>query len=199
MKRYWSKEFGPAYFIPNTICEWKNIFIFQPYIKLVLDSWKHFQLKRAIDFIGFVIMPSHLHYIVLPTDPNYGIIEMQRDFKKFLSRRIVDGLNYELKNGVFNVMDIFKSQSVMREPASALLDFFKQIGKYSGQNYKIWMSEDKPEAIISADFLHQKLTYIHQNPVEAHFVQNSVDYPFSSARNYYQDDDSLFQITKIFG
>ena len=199
MKRYWSKDFGPAYFITNTICEWKNMFIFQPYIKLIIDSWKHFQSKRAINFFGFAIMPSHLHYIVLPTAPNYGIIEMQRDFKKFTSRRIIDGLNYELKQGMFNVIDVFSAKGVMREPAADLLELFHQIGKYSGQNYKVWLHEDKPEAILSAKFLRQKLNYIHRNPVEAQLVQAPEDYPFSSARNYYREDDSLFEILKIMG
>jgi hypothetical protein len=33
--------------------------------------------------------------------------------------------------------------------------------------------------------LHQKLNYIHNNPVEAGFVGNPEDYLYSSARNYY--------------
>lgn len=33
MKRYWSKEFGPAYFVTNTIVEWKNILYFQAVCK----------------------------------------------------------------------------------------------------------------------------------------------------------------------
>jgi REP element-mobilizing transposase RayT len=66
MKRGWYKGDDCAYFITNTVCEWKNLFIFQPYIQLIIESWKHFQEKRGIDFFGFVIMPSHLHYIIVP-------------------------------------------------------------------------------------------------------------------------------------
>lgn len=197
MKRHWSKEFGPPYLITNTICEWINIFIFEPYIRIIIESWKHLQQNRSIGFLGFVIMPSHLHYIVLPQKENYGIIEMQRDFKKFTAKRIIDGLTYELEKGMFPVIDIFKKRGISREKAAELLQLFKTIGKYSRQNYKVWMPEEKPEAITSPNFLNQKLNYIHYNPVKAEIVENIEDYPYSSARNYYLDDDSLFQIMKI--
>jgi len=197
MKRNWSKEFGPAYFVTNTIVEWKNIFIFKPYIKIIVDSWKHFQQKRDIIFYAFVIMPSHLHYIVQPTKEKYGIIEMQRDFKKFTSKRILDGLYYELKNGFFPVIDIFNNKGFKRESATELLNLFKLIGKYSRQSHKVWMSEEKPIQITSDKFMKQKINYIHFNPFRTNITSEPKDYLYSSARNYYLDDESLFTITKI--
>jgi putative transposase len=86
---------------------------------------------------------------------------------------------------------------VKRETAQVLLDLFRKIGQYNRQNYKIWLPEDEPEAIISPDFMRQKLNYIHNNPVTKGFVIRPEEYPFSSARNYILDDDSLFEIKRI--
>jgi REP element-mobilizing transposase RayT len=197
MKRYWSKEFGPAYFVTNTIVEWKNMFIFRPYVKIIIDSWKHFVSERAIIFYAFTIMPSHLHYVAHPTNPQYGIIEMQRDFKKFTSKRILAGLNYELDNGFFPTIDLFEQRKLQRESAVELLGLFKLIGKYSRQSHKVWMSEEKPIQINSEKFMRQKIDYIHFNPVKSNITSEPQAYPFSSARNYYLDDESIFKITKI--
>ena len=197
MKRPWSKEFCPAYCINNTIVEFKNIFIFKPYIKIILESWRHFQLKRDILFYAFTIMPRHLHYIIQPTNETYGIVEMQKDFKKFTAKRILDGLNYELKNGPFHTINIFKSINITRESASDLLKLFRLMGKYSRQEHKVWMPEEKPIIIESNEFMNQKINYIHLNPVKANISNSQEEYPFSSERNYFHDDDNLFKITKV--
>jgi putative transposase len=196
MKRNWYKGNDCAYFITNTVCEWKNLFIFDQYIHLILDSWGHFQKKRGTDFYGFVIMPSHLHYVIRTNTEDYGIIEMQRDFKKFTAKRIIEMLNDEIRNGSFDKNNLFQRLNILRETARVLLDLFKKIGQYNRQNYKIWLPEDEPEAIISPDFIRQKLNYIHNNPVTKGFVTHPEEYPFSSARNYILDDDSLLEIKK---
>jgi len=165
MKRNWYKGNDCAYFITNTVCEWKNLFIFDQYIHLILDSWRHFQEKRGTDFYGFVVMPSHLHYIIKMNNAEYGIIEMQRDFKKFTAKCVIELLNTELKDGAFERNSLFQSAGIRREDARILLDLFKKIGQYSRQNHKIWLPEDEPEAIISPDFMRQKLNYIHNNPI----------------------------------
>jgi fructose 1,6-bisphosphatase len=106
-------------------------------------------------------------------------------------------LDYELKNGYFPIIDIFKRKKVSREPAGDLLNLFQMIGKYSRQAHKVWMSDEKPEEILSNEFMSQKISYIHFNSVKAGYVREPQEYLFSSATNYYLDDDSLFKITKI--
>ena len=197
MKRHWSKEPTDTYFITNTIVEWKNIFLYEPYVKIILKSWKHFQTIRGIVFNAFAIMPSHLHYVMRATTAKYGIVEMQRDFKKYTAKRIIDGLKYEIEHGKFDMCNVFKRGNIKRETASELLELFKRIGKYSNQQHKIWMPDEKPIVINSDEFMAQKMNYIHMNPVKAHYATEPQDYPYSSARNYYLDDETLFKITRI--
>ena len=121
---------------------------------------------------------------------------MQRDFKKYTAKRILEGLQYEINNGSFPIEDIFKQNRINRESADDILNLFRIIGKYSGQKHKVWMSDEKPEIVRSDKFFKQKLQYIHMNPVKANLTDEIVKYPYSSARNYFLGDNSFFEITK---
>lgn len=78
---------------------------------------------------------------------------------------------------------------------SRLLAYFKEKAKnIRGQNYKVWMSRNWIENIYSDKFLEQKLEYIHRNPVKAGFVKDTADWKYSSARNYYLNDNSVIKI-----
>ncbi len=52
------------------------------------------------------------------------------------------------------------------------------------QEYKVWQDGNHAEVIYTNQFFDQKLSYIHQNPVEEMIVNNPEDYLYSSARNY---------------
>lgn len=43
----------------------------------------------------------------------------------------------------------------------------------------------------SGKVIKQKIDYIHNNPVEAGFVTNPIDWKYSSARNYAEDETIL--------
>jgi hypothetical protein len=43
---------------------------------------------------------------------------------------------------------------------------------------------------------HQKLDYIHYNPVEAGFVEKPEEYLYSSARDYYEGK-GIIEITRL--
>ena len=47
-----------------------------------------------------------------------------------------------------------------------------------------------------AKHIHDILDYIHNNPVNAGFVEKPEDYLFSSARNYY-DLNGMIEIIKL--
>ena len=51
-------------------------------------------------------------------------------------------------------------------------------------NYRFWQEGTHGEEIYTAEFLRQKVNYIHQNPVRAEIVTRTEDYLYSSARNY---------------
>ena len=72
---------------------------------------------------------------------------------------------------------------------------FEQAGTETERaDFKVWQDSFWEQNIYTDAFLKQKLDYIHLNPVRAGIVNNAVDYFYSSARNYYLDDQHLIEI-----
>jgi putative transposase len=68
-----------------------------------------------------------------------------------------------------------------------MLWLMERAGKKNGNNadWQFWQQHNKPIEILNNEMFHQKLSYIHRNPVEAGFVENEEDYLYSSARDFY--------------
>ncbi len=73
----------------------------------------------------------------------------------------------------------------------------KSYSKRKGQKFQFWYSENWPVLIESDKFLNQKLDYIHENPVEKGYVSKPEEWIYSSARNYYLDDNSIIEVDKV--
>ena len=58
---------------------------------------------------------------------------------------------------------------------------------------QFWQQHNKPIELWSGKVIKQKIDYIHNNPVEAGFVTDPVDWKYSSARNY-ADDETILKI-----
>lgn len=60
-------------------------------------------------------------------------------------------------------------------------------GKRNSQNlnFQLWQQDNHPIELSDYKILHQKLDYIHYNPVVAGIVEKPEDYLYSSARDYY--------------
>jgi hypothetical protein len=51
-------------------------------------------------------------------------------------------------------------------------------------NFQFWKQDNHPVEMRTLEMAHQKLDYIHYNPVEAGFVETPEEYLHSSARDY---------------
>ena len=117
-------------------------------------------------------MPSHIHMVVR-ADGNFTLSEILRDFKKHTAKEII--------------------HQIQEEPESRrdwLLKEFEDAGKNLKRikNYKFWQDGNHPKEINTNNFLHEKVNYIHMNPVEDMLVLHPEDYLYSSARNYAELD-----------
>jgi REP element-mobilizing transposase RayT len=107
-------------------------------------------------------MTNHIHLIARATS-TFKMSDIVRDFNKISSREIIQTI---LENN--------------RESRKEwLIEMFK-----TETGYRFWKSGNHPIELWSNAVFHQKLNYIHQNPVVEGLVFEAEDYVFSSAIDY---------------
>lgn len=65
--------------------------------------------------------------------------------------------------------------------------------KSNVKQHQLWQQHNKPIELWSDKVIQQKIGYIHSNPVKSGFVTDPVDWKYSSARNY-QEDQTILEI-----
>ena len=149
------KDPGVPLFVTTTVLDFVHAFRRKELRDAMVLAIAHqCKLRRAALF-GYVVMPHHVHLLIRPHEKMNGPQFMQR-FKQQTGEAI----------------------SRLLTPAE-LGEFDQQRGlngntfwKYSFRSVRI---EDEP-------MFWQKMNYIHDNPVEAGYVELAEDYRWSSAR-----------------
>lgn len=131
-----------------------------------------------MEIYGYCIMPSHIHLIFCSSnnDPS-GLI---RDFKGFTSKKMINLIR----------------DNTRESRKEWLLWMLERAGKKNSNvtKYQFWQQNNHPIEICTLKVFEQKLIYVHQNPVQAGFVTDPIDYKYSSARNYGNDDRTVLEI-----
>jgi hypothetical protein len=87
-----------------------------------------------------------------------------------------------------------------REWMQPLLEL-ETIDNQGNKNRKFWQVGNHAIELFSEKFVTDKINYIHNNPVEAGFVNEPQEWIYSSAKNYVGIEGSLnveFLISKIY-
>ena len=63
----------------------------------------------------------------------------------------------------------------------------ERAGRKNGNNeeWQFWQQHNQPVQLFNLEMFYQKLTYIHENPVKAGFVEKAEEWLYSSARDFY--------------
>ena len=67
----------------------------------------------------------------------------------------------------------------------------------NNRNFQLWQQDNHPIELSTEKMMHQKLDYLHDNPVEAGFVEQAENWLYSSARQYYTGQKGLLDIIQI--
>lgn len=168
------------FFVTTTVVRFLPIFSNSSFCDILINNIKYYREKFHFDVLGFVIMPSHFHWIV-EVNPKYGTIsDIMRDIKKHTAWQIFDELDKQGET---------KYNKIFREEAAG----------YKDQERKLWMKRFDDEAIRNQRMFWVKLNYIHNNPVEARFVRRPENYKYSSARNYAYNDHRILKVNTVMG
>jgi REP element-mobilizing transposase RayT len=164
---YQIKDQSALYYLTLQVVDWVDVFTRQIYRDIVIDSLRFCQLNKGLQLFAYVIMSNHIHIIANSSESELS--NTLRDFKKFTSRNILQQID-----------------SGRESRKEWILNRFEFAGRKHSRNekYQFWTHENHAVHLYSSNFMREKLTYLHNNPVRAGIVEKPEDYLYSSARNY---------------
>ena len=150
------------YFLTCTVVDWISVFKIPEITQIILDSLLFLIKSNRLILHGYVIMEHHLHLIASAND----LVKEMRGYKSYTAHMIIDFLH---ANGM-----------------TAILKQFEYFGKRNKKNlqYQFWQKGSHPKIILNREILNQKLEYIHYNPVRQGYVDDPINWQYSSYRNY---------------
>ncbi len=166
-----------SYFITFTCFSWIPLF---EITDLYDDIYKGFDNLRKLNnkILGYVIMPNHLHMLVYQQQENISINEIIKECKRFRAYEIVKRLKQLNRRDI-----LMKLETGINE---------KQ--RQKGARHKIFEESFDCKECYSAEFIQQKLNYMHQNPVKAGLVKTAEEYKHSSAKYYATEQQGIYYI-----
>ncbi|MCZ8196061.1 MAG: transposase [Flavobacterium sp.] len=177
-RKYKFGEKEGAYFVSFATVNWIDVFTRDDYFSTIIESLTYCRKEKGMEIYGYCIMPSHVHLIFHSSfgDPS----GLMRDFKGFTSRKMLKVIE----------------ENPQESRKEWMLWMFERAGKKNSnvKNKQFWQQNNNPIEIWSLKVFEQKLNYIHYNPVETGFVTDPIDWKYSSARNYGNDDHTILEI-----
>ncbi len=167
-RKYKFQDQYRLYFVSFSVVYWIDVFIRNEYKQVLLNSLSYCMKHKGLKVYGYCIMTSHVHLII--GSHQEKLEDILRDFKSFTSSQL--------------------RKAIMQNPQESrkewMLLLMERASKKNGNNhdFQFWQQHNQPIALITKELQDQKLKYIHQNPVEAGFVEEPGAYIYSSARDY---------------
>ncbi len=166
--KYKFSDQDKLYFISFAVINWIDVFIRKEYKDILIDSFKHCIEKKGLEVYGWCIMTSHVHMLIgTNQDKMEHII---RDLKRHTSEK--------LRSAITN------NYAESRKEWMLAMMIKAGMANSNNINFQFWKQDNHPVEMRTLEMAHQKLDYIHYNPVEAGFVERPEEYLYSSARDY---------------
>jgi len=158
------------YFVTFTVVFWLDVFVRARYKERFVESLAFCIKSKGLQVHAWCLMSSHAHLIISAANlEKTNLSDIIRDFKKYTASQIIR----EIEAGPESRQEW-------------LLDKFRFAASKNSRNttYQFWQQNNHAEELISNKFIDQKLTYIHQNPVQEGWVAEAYHYLYSSAPDY---------------
>ena len=158
-----------VYFVSFAVVEWLDVFTKNEYKDIIIDSLQYCQKEKGMEVFAWCIMTNHVHLIFRSVKGQKPEL-LLGDFKRFTSKAIVHGIKENPKES----------------RKEWILEQLLQAGKKSSNvnKYQFWRHDNKPIELWSNKVIDEKISYIHNNPVDEGLVFYPEDYVYSSARDY---------------
>jgi putative transposase len=140
-----------------------------------LENLARVRRTGLFELWGYVIMPEHVHLLILPAE-NVSISEILRQVKQPVSQRVVRWVRRNAPSFLPR----------MKEPwagTKGKCHFWQQGGGYDRN-------------LRSTHDVHEKLNYIHNNPVRRGLVDDPRKWPWSSCKGWDDGTDDPVPIDR---
>lgn len=158
-------------FYTATILNWQPLLQQNKYKDIIIESLQFCVKENKVKLYAFVIMSNHIHLIWQPLHPT-SKVKLQHSFMTYTAQKIKEDLK------ICN---------------ADLLENFKVDLK--DRTYQIWERNALTVDLFTPKVLHQKIAYVHNNPVKGGLCLNAEDYFYSSARFYTNGIDDFKMLT----
>jgi putative transposase len=167
-RNYKIRDQSKVYFVSFATVNWIDVFIRREYKEIVTDSFKYCIANKGMELYAWCIMSSHVHLIIGSTGEKME--DILRDMKRHTSKKILKAIE----------------ENIQESRRDWMLWMFKRAGQHNPNNetYQFWQQNNHPIELFSNEVMQQKLDYIHNNPIEAGFVNEAHEYSYSSAIDY---------------
>jgi putative transposase len=153
------------YFVSFSVVGWMDVFVRRTYQEILVESIAYCQQHKNLKIYCYVIMPSHVHFITY--SENGELSNTLRDLKAFTAKALIKAIE----------------ENPQESRKEWMLNKFEYYGSISSQKQKFqfWKHDNHPFFLYSPEMIKQKVDYIHDNPVEAGFVNFAQEWRMSSA------------------
>jgi len=172
-----------AYFFTASVVEFLPVLRPISVKESIFRACEFYRDEYATKINAYVIMPEHIHLIIRSESG-----ESVRKFMQHSLRKISRGV-------VAHTQSALSGRATGSE-AERRLGVFRMHARGAAV-HRVWKERAKGVAIYSHKVMKQKLDYIHANPLRRGLVKDAADYLYSSHRNYYLNDHSIFRIDPV--
>ena len=129
----------------------------------------------GFDLWAYVIMPEHVHLVILPHEGS-SIRRILHRIKRPMTSKVLGWVNRQCPSFLHRMAERRRSGEV---------------------TYRFWQTGGGYDRNLrTIQDIHDKITYIHENPVRRELVQRAVDWPWSSARAWETGQDELVTLDR---
>jgi len=138
----------------------------EPSRGFLIEALSTARKKYDFELWAYVLMPDHVHILLLPRDPNYRIRTLLQGIKQPVARRTIDFLKSARPDllGDLRVPDANSADAPR-------FQFWQPGGGYDRH-------------VVNARTAWRIVAYIHNNPVNRGLAACPTDWAWSSARQY---------------
>jgi putative transposase len=168
-------------FYTATILNWQHLLQEDKYKNIILESLQYCVKENKVKLYAFAIMSNHIHLVWQQIPPTTKV-------------KLQHSLIHRILRMTYIAQKI-KEDLLKHNPT--LLESFRVDAK--DRMYQIWERNPLTVDLFSPKVFHQKIEYVHLNPVKAGLCLHPEDYYYSSAKFYTTGIDEFNMLTHYDG